>query len=1449
MEMNKTEFNKIFNKINADTQDMAADIYVTHAKINKSKHTIEATLTCDAVITASTIAILKKAVLKAYDIADVIFKFTYPSEMLDEQAIEGIIDELRVRIPITNGSFMDCTSDFDMQNSALNIRLKNGGAEFLTGAGCAKEIEKIIQEWFGVQITTTLLGPSHEEIEQMLSHSLSAKCNEKAAAAKAYVPQEKPKQSSTQPQFRIRKNAGYNDDKVPIIREEGEVLMGKEIRDNVTPLCDVLEESEAVVWGEVFGFEAKVSKSGQTNIFTFNIADDTAAMPIKIIGRIDKTAFVTEKIKNGSLLLMRCTIAYDKFAHENVASPTDIQTIKRKVKTDSAPVKRVELHCHTKLSQVDGLIPPDALVKRAVAWGHKAVAVTDHGVLQAFPIVAEQKKKLKSDIKIVYGVEAYLADDTANAVVGNATMPFDGSFVVFDIETTGLSTNKDRITEIGAVKLINGMPVKRWQTFVNCGKHIPDKIRALTGISDDMLIGAPDEKTALTDFLAFCEDLPLIAHNASFDVGFILAAARRHDIEYDPTYIDTVPMCRALLPKLRSVSLDKAAEALSVSQQNHHRADDDAEVLSQIFLRLAKMLKADHNITDISQINGFLDGKIDPKKLKTFHQIILVKNQTGLKNLYKLVSIAHLDYIGKNPVIPKSILLKYREGLILGSACEAGQLYSAIVDGRSHEKLCELARFNDYLEIQPIGNNNFMLEKGIISDIEEIKEFNRTVVRLGEELNIPVVATCDAHFLDKQDSVFREIIQTGEKYPDADKQPPLYFRTTAEMLDEFEYLGADKAYEVVVKNTNLIADMCDDLKPIPDGSYPPNLEGSEEELRRIVYETAHSMYGDPLPEIVENRIDRELTSIIKNGFAVLYMIAQKLVAKSNSDGYYVGSRGSVGSSFIATMANITEVNPLAPHYRCLKCKHSEFFTDGSIADGFDLPDKDCPVCGAPMRGDGHDIPFETFLGFDGDKSPDIDLNFSGEYQPVAHKYVEELFGEDNVFRAGTISDIAEKTAFGYVKAYLEKHERVVSRAEEQRLAAGCAGVKKTSGQHPGGIIVIPREYDVFDFTPVQYPANKPECGVKTTHFAFKYLHDTVLKLDILGHVVPTLYRMLEDATGLNVDDLPLNDPNIYKLFTSPEPLGVTAEQLGMETGSLTLPEMGTKFVRDMLLDSRPQNFAELLQISGLSHGTDVWLGNAKDLIDNGVCTIKDVIGTRDNIMVYLLHKNLPPKEAFKIMEKVRKGKGLSPEDEALMKEHGVPDWYLDSCKKIKYMFPKAHAVAYVLQALRLGWFLIYRPLDYYAAYLTVRAGNFDAITMTKGREQLMELRAKILSNENRSQNDEATLDDIEVVNEIYARGFDFLPIDIYKSHATRFTVEDGKIRPPYTSLKGCGESAAVSITEKVAAYNKRGEKFLTVDEFTSKTGAPSNVVTMLQEAGAFGKMAITAQVSFFDDIQ
>ena len=1217
-----------------------------------------------------------------------------------------------------------------------------------------------------------------------------------------------------------------------------------------TPLSEIEKNNQnAVFLGTVFSTEMKEIRGSERFTFTIGISDGACGTYVKFVSENEPGKMDWFKgLKSGASIAVFGKMRRDKFDNEPQILPRGIKKISVQPRLDKSDEKRVELHLHTNMSQMDAIITPQELVNTAIKWGHKAIAVTDHGNVQAFPEVMLALEKAQgagkdNGLKILYGIEAYFVNDTARCVFGSKYPAFDDEMIVFDIETTGLSNRNCKIIEIGAVKIKDGKVLDTIDFFVDPEEPIPPEITKLTSITDDMVKGQIKEREAIEKFLDFAGDRLLIAHNANFDVGFIRIAADRHGIPFENTYLDTVGLSRYVNPELKKHKLDIIAEHYQLHDFHHHRASDDAEMLAEIFFVMMERLKSEGIYTFERMVDAMSENS-DPLKLPTNHMVIFAKNKDGLKNLYKLISYSYLDYYKRFPRIPKTLLEEHREGLILGSACEAGELYKAIIDNKSSQEIEDIASFYDYLEIQPIANNRFLIADEKVKDDEQLRDINRRIYALGKKLGKPVCATCDAHFLNEEDEIYRRILLSGMKFSDADKPTPIYLRTTDEMLEEFSYLGEDEAREVVITNPNMIADMCEYIRPIPEGRYEPDLPGAKEELESSCWQRAHEWYGDELPEVVEKRLKKELTSIINNGFAVLYMIAVKLVAYSESLGYQVGSRGSVGSSFVATMSGISEVNPLPPHYRCTKCRYSEFFTDGSVGSGFDLPDKACPVCGEMLYQDGHDIPFETFLGFYGDKSPDIDLNFSGDVQGKVHKYTEELFGEGHVFRAGTITGLADKTAWGYVAKYLDEKQIKIPKSQLAYMATRIMGIKKTTGQHPGGIIVIPNEYDVYDFSPIQHPADDPNANTVTTHFQFSYLHDTILKLDELGHDIPTKYKMLEKYTNTSVLDVKMNDKTIYELFESTKPLGITPDDIGgSQLATFGIPEFGTRFLQQVLLEAKPKNFADLLQISGLTHGTDVWLGNAQELIKAGTCSISEVVGTRDSIMLYLIAHGLESKLSFDIMESVRKGKGLKPDWEAEMKAHDVPDWYIWSCKKIKYMFPKAHAAAYVMSAIRLAWYKIYYPMEFYAAFLTVAPGGFDgeiAIGGYKGvNTAISAIEQKVKENQ-ASAKDNETLATMYLVREAMARGVVFLGVDLQKSDATAFLPEDGKIRMPFNSLPGLGDTAAQKIVE---IRNKN--TIHSIEELRLKTGVSKTVIEILRRNHVLDNLTETNQLTLF----
>ena len=1231
-----------------------------------------------------------------------------------------------------------------------------------------------------------------------------------------------------------------------------DVLYGRDFDDEFISIRDIAGEmGEVTIRGQIINTDSRLLKSGKT-IVIFDVTDFTDTITVKLFAREEMLEDINKAVVKKNFIKLRGMTTIDKFDGElTIGSVVGIKkcedfTGKR---NDNSLVKRIELHCHTKMSDMDGVSNVADIIKRAKKWGMPALAVTDHGCVQAFTEASHSLDK-NDPFKVIYGVEGYLVDDTKQLVENSRNQSFDDPYVVFDIETTGFSPLSDRIIEIGAVKVVNGTITDKFSTFVNPDIPIPFRIEQLTSINDSMVLPAPKIDKVLPDFLKFCEGCALVAHNASFDVSFIAHNAEELGLPFDPTVLDTVTLARILLPQLNRYKLDTVAKALNVSLENHHRAVDDAGATAEIFVAFLKMLK-ERDISTLDELNKL--SELDEegiKKLPTYHIIILAKNDVGRVNLYRLVSWAHINYFHRVPRIPKSVLAKYREGLIIGSACEAGELFQAVVRGVPDSELGRIVNFYDYLEIQPIGNNAFMIrnEDSSVQNEEDLRDLNRRIVRLGEQFQKPVCATCDVHFLDPEDEVYRRIIMAGKGFKDCDEQAPLYLRTTEEMLEEFAYLGPDKAQEVVVTNTRFIADQCELISPVRPDKCPPVIENSDETLRNICYNRAHELYGEELPEIVVERLERELNSIISNGFAVMYIIAQKLVWKSNEDGYLVGSRGSVGSSMVATMSGITEVNPLSPHYYCPKCHYSDFDSEEvkkySGMSGCDMPDKECPVCGTMLKKDGHDIPFETFLGFKGDKEPDIDLNFSGEYQSHAHDYTEVIFGKGQTFRAGTIGTLADKTAYGYVKNYYEERGDRKRNCEINRIVQGCVGVRRTTGQHPGGIVVLPVGEEIYSFTPVQRPANDMTTTTVTTHFDYHSIDHNLLKLDILGHDDPTMIRMLQDLTGLDpVKDIPLDCKEVMSLFQSTEALGITPDDIGgCPLGALGVPEFGTDFAMQMLLDAKPKYFSDLVRIAGLAHGTDVWMGNAKDLILSGQATIQTAICCRDDIMVYLIQKGMEEGLSFTIMESVRKGKGLKPEWIEAMLAHDVPQWYIDSCLKIKYMFPKAHAAAYVMMAWRIAYCKVFYPLAYYAAFFSIRASAFSYEIMCQGRDKLEYFLADYKKRaDTLSKKEQDTLRDMRIVQEMYARGFTFTPIDIYKAKAKDFQIIDGKLMPSLSSIDGMGDKAAEGVVDAV-----KDGVFLSREDFCNRTKVSKTICDLMGDLGLLGDLPQSNQLSLFD---
>ena len=1239
-------------------------------------------------------------------------------------------------------------------------------------------------------------------------------------------------------------------------KDHGRVIYGHVVKKKPTPMGELnLDMGTVVIEGDVFAVDHRELKKRNAWVVAFDVTDYTGSVRVsKFLPTEENAKAIVDGVKKGQRLIIQGRLNMDRFYGDMVLEPVSIMEGTKTMRQDTAPEKRVELHLHTDMSAMDALTdvhpkhgPDTNVVKRAESWGHKAIAITDHGVAQSFPHARDSAK----NIKILYGVEAYFINDVDDRVVvhGGQEQDFKDEIVCFDIETTGLNKKYEVIIEIGAAVLRNGQVAETFNTFVSPGRILNPEIIRLTGITDEMLVGAPSQEEALRSFLEFVGDRPLAAHNADFDMGFIAEGCRKYGIPFQKTSIDTLILAQNLLPELGKYKLDVVAEHLQLPAFNHHRASDDAATVAYMLPPLFKRL-GEQGVHSLQQINPAMtklrgNGKA---KRKPKHLIILAKNQMGLRNLYKLISLSHLEHFKRYPIMPKSLINENREGLIIGSACEAGELFGAVVAGKDMEELKRIASWYDYLEIQPICNNMFMLRDGTVKDIEELRDFNRVVVQLGKELDKPVCATGDVHFLDPENEIYRHILLASKGFEDADSELPIYFKTTDEMLEEFSYLGEETAHEVVVKNTNLIADWCDKVEPLPKGLFAPKLEDSDGELKRLVWGKAHELYGEEPPQIVVDRINVELGDIIGCKYDVIYMSAQKLVQDSLAHGYLVGSRGSVGSSLVAFMSGITEVNSLPAHYRCPNCKHADFDyaqdPEHPYGCGADMPDMNCPVCGTPYAKDGFNIPFETFLGFGGDKVPDIDLNFSGEYQGNAHRYTFELFGQTHVFRAGTVGTVAEKTAFGYVKKYLSERGKMVSKAEENRLAIGCTGVKRTTGQHPGGMVVIPQNKEIYDFCPVQHPADDTDSDIITTHFEYHSMESNLLKLDILGHDDPSMIRMLQDLTGIDPQKIPLDDKDTMSIFQSSKALGYENDKILGPTGGTAIPEFGTTFVRGMLEDTQPDQFDILVRLSGFSHGTDVWLGNAKDLITSGTAKVSEAIGCRDDIMLFLISKGMDPKRSFKIMEAVRKGRGLPDGAEEEMKAAGVPDWYIGSCKKIAYLFPKAHAVAYVMMAFRIAWFKVHRPLAFYAAYFSIRAKAFDEAYMCRGMDVCQKKMREIqLKDKEATAVEQDMLTTLEVCYEFYLRGFNFEHMDIYRSKAINFSVDEekGTLLPPFVSVAGLGETAARSLEEQC-----KGKEFISIEEVSAACPKVSKThIELLKAAGAFGSLPETSQIDLF----
>ena len=1404
---------------------VAVDIRAENRSVEVAAHT-------DTYVPRRLTRQAEKDILSLYGLRNLEITLTHPATELSKIEPEELRDLFVDLDPMTRASLAGAKWAWD--GGHLTVCLAANGK-----AGVEAQIPavvKMLQQRFAAEVTISVEA-NHDLTGAELSRAMEKLREEALSAA--------PAASAKQAQKEERKP------------QDSDTFYGKPFRGTAVPMKDLnLDMGTIIVEGKVFAIEHKELTKRNAWVVKFDMTDNTNSIRVTRFLEAKEAKPILDNVQLGSVLRVQGKLIEDRFENDMVLKPYAMMPGVLPKRKDTSPNgKRVELHLHTTMSNMDALTDTAAAVKQAAAWGHKAIAITDHGVAQSFPDAMKAAAKAKvagtdENIKILYGVEGYYVNDVDDRIVvhGEQDIGFGDEYVAFDLETTGLSSANDRIIEIGAVVMKNGEELDRFQTFVDPQRPLEKKIVELTGITDEMLKGAPKIEEVLPEFLKFVNGRVLVAHNSDFDTGFIRAACARQGLPYTYTAADTLILSQNMLPQLNKFKLDIVSNALSLPDFNHHRAADDAVTCGLIMHRLMARMEEELDIHTLQEINGRMTtlrakGRITDRHAR--HIIILAKNQIGLRNLYHLISDSNLKYFKRVPRIPKSELLELREGLIIGSACEAGELFQAILDGKSEDELLRIASFYDYLEIQPLANNMFMLSKGIAKDVEQLREYNRTVVRLGEALGKMVVATGDVHFLNPEDEIFRHILLATKGFDDADKENPLYFRTTDNMLEEFSYLGEEKAYEVVVTNPNLIADMCETLRPVPHNLFAPKIENSVEDLKALVYGKLHRLYGENPPELITKRVETELHDIISCHYDVIYMSAQKLVQNSLEHGYLVGSRGSVGSSIVAYMSGITEVNSFPPHYRCPnpECKYTTFDVPKGYGCGADLPDAVCPKCGSKFEKDGFNIPFETFLGFGGDKVPDIDLNFSGEYQSKAHAYCVEMFGKSHVFRAGTIGTVAEKTAFGYVKKYLAERGKTANRAEEARLAAGCVGVRRTTGQHPGGLVVIPQENEIWDFCPVQHPADDPNADQITTHFEYHSMEENLLKLDMLGHDDPTMIRMMEDMTGVDAKTIPLDDKRTMSIFTSSKELGYENDKLLGPTGAVAIPEFNTKFTRGMLMDTMPERFDTLLRLSGFSHGTDVWLGNAKDLITSKTATVDQAIGCRDDIMLYLISCGMPEKRSFKIMEAVRKGRGLPEGAEQEMIDAGVPDWYIGSCKKIKYLFPKAHAVAYVMMAFRIAWFKVYHPLAFYAAYFYRRSqkGGFDAVLMTQGMESIKANIEAIETNENATDKDEDLLTTMEVVYEYYLRGFDFQPIDIYKSHATKFLVEDGKILPPFVAISGLGENAAWDLMR-----GREGKTFLSIEEVAAACPKVSKThIQMLKDAGAFGSLPDTSQISLF----
>lgn len=1436
-------------KLSANVKTVLKNTLVSNVKIDLKKGYVGVFLESDKIFKEDCLEDFKEDLLenlKGIENAEVNLKYNLDN-LTNKEKIEkiwsNILDMIKKHSPICFAVFKD--ANFRLEKNLININLAKSGAFIFKAKKMDIYISEFLQNRLGINFIVKFIDTNsnineqerNEQLKQLVNQSLKENINNFSDIANIN------NYSQNTSQF-VQNGKEIN----RFRRSKNIKLKVNEIDDKIIDVKDALNDGEKItVKGKIFLLDITETKNGKY-IVKADITDMTNSLTFKVFTTPEN--FETNYkaiIKKGNFVKLKGQVKYDEYLKELILMAEEIcNTDVPEIRKDTCEQKRIELHLHTQMSKMDAVSPVKDLIARASYWGHKAIAITDHSVVQAFPDAMDMARKL--GIKVIYGVEAYLVDDLSDVVQNSKGQNLLDEFVVFDLETTGLNRNYNKIIEIGAVKIKGGKIQDRFSSFINPNEKLTAEIVKITNITDDMLKDAPEENQVMEKFIDFFGSSVLVAHNAKFDMGFLKKWTEKNNKMVYNTVLDTVGLSRTLFPQMTKHTLNVLAKKLNITLKNHHRAVDDAEATAEIFIKCTEILKKDYNVLDVDGINNLARINIDVKKLRPNHAIILVKNKIGLRNLYELISKSNLNYFFRDPRIPKSEFLKLKEGLIIGTACSNGEFYQAVLNNAEEDEIEKLAKFYDYFEIQPTENNKFLIKNERVANInseEDLQKINLKIIEYGKKFNKIVVATGDVHFLDEEDAYFRKIIMAAKGYKDADVQPPLYLKTTDEMLKDFKYLGEKLAYEVVVKNTNLINDMIEDILPIPDGTYPPQIDGSDEELRKITINKAKSIYGESLPKIVNDRLERELNSIIKNGFAVLYIIAQKVVWNSNENGYIVGSRGSVGSSFVATMAGITEVNPLAPHYYCKICQYSDFESEIVLQyagnSGWDLPDKKCPKCRQNLSKDGHDIPFETFLGFEGDKEPDIDLNFSGEFQAQAHQYTEELFGKGNVFKAGTIGTLADKTAFGFVKKYADERGIKYTSAELNRLIGGCVGIKRTTGQHPGGLMVVPHYKSIYDFCPIQRPADDPNSDIVTTHFDYHSISGRILKLDLLGHDVPTILRMLKDFTGFDPLETPMDDKETMSLFISPKALGISSSDIDCDTGTLGLPEFGTRFVIQMLMDTNPTGFSDLVKISGLSHGTDVWFKNAQDLIKDGIATLKEVIPTRDDIMVYLILKGLENKDAFNIMESVRKGKGLTDDFERAMVERNIPKWYIDSCKKIKYMFPKGHAVAYVTNAFRMGYFKINYPYAFYAAILSVKVEDFDYDKMCFGVEKVEE--EIIITNstgKSLTTKEKNKLVVLELVREFYRRGLKFVPMHLYKSKGFKFDVTEFGLLPPLCGVQGLGESATKSIVQQ----RELGE-FETIQDLMDRTKISKTVSEILKLNGVLKGMPETNQLSLF----